>query len=309
MTSNREAKPTETGQNSNNEAFLNILREISGQLAEQFTKLSIVASENPNEVLSIQSKRSNTSRDQPRVSPARANVDEEGRQDGSDDVGGSNIEELRTPVAENASQSPSPEDFVFPQSSSKKSARSESTFGPRGPNSLHSLRISSQWRYDYSHTPLRRFRRGLNRQAKPPNLTCLIKSLSAPDESELYEAALRVLLPGKPSNSEEASAIKRLDALRSTLGEFRHLPYDNRMIFPTYACGLGKEISHIEAAARTVEAFALSGIANDISIYDYNELFGCHRYTYSAHESTGHMRPMRPITPGSWSEAPWSRLM
>jgi len=309
MAANRKAKPVEVGQNNNNEAFLNTLREISGQLAEQFTKLSILASDNPNELISMQSKHPGISRGQPRIAPAEANVEEEHRQDGSDDVEGSNKEKPRTAIAENASQSPSPEDLVFPQSSLKKSARSESTLGPRGPNSLHSLRISSQWREGYSHTPSKGVRRGFDRQGNPPNLACLIKSLSAPDEPESYEAALRVLLPGKQSYFEEASAIKRLDDLRSTLGELRHLPYDNRLIFPTYACGPGKETGHIEAAARAVEAFALSGIANDISIYDYNELFGCHRYTYSAHESTGHMRPMRPVTPGSWSQAPWSRLM
>jgi len=309
MASERDAKPAGTCPNNSNEAFLGDLREISGQLAEQLTRLSLLASDNTNEAVSMRSEQTDIFRGQPRTSPAQVDFKDEAYRDVSDDIGRSHTEKLRGPMAESASQSSPPEDFVLPPSSLKKNAHSESTLGSKVPNSLYSLRISSRWRDGYSHTPPKDVRRSFGRQGKPPNLTYLIESLSAPDEPDSYEAALRVLLPGTQSNSEDASATKRLDDLRSTLGELRHLPYDNKFIFPMYAYRPSKDIGHIEAATSAVEAFAVSGIANDISIYDYNELFGCHRYTFSAHESTGHMRPMRPVTPRSWSEAPWSRLM
>jgi len=230
---------------------------------------------------------------------------EEKRHDGLNDGEESNTEISRV----DAFHSVCLNQIFLRQSSYKRSAIVGSDLNLEASSSFDSLIKALPTHHEVSQSPPKAFKTSINRQAKPPNLAYLFKLYSAPDEPDPYEAALRVLVPRMRLASQPASALKRLDDLRLRLGEFRHMPYDNRLLFPPCTSGPRANRGYIEAATEVVEAFTGSGRADDVTVFDHNELFGCHRYTFRAHESTGHMRPINLLNQESRSNSPWSRLM
>jgi len=305
MASNHLQFPAASGKKAEDESVLELLREISRQLAEQTEKLSLSACHNPNENMPSHSN-STESGYQPRNLGSKDNI-EGGKRHGLSDGEGSNTEDSR--IAKNAFHSACLNQIFLGQSSYKRSAIVGSDLNLEASSSFDSLIKALPTHHEVSQNPPKAFKTSINRQGKPPNLAYLFKIYSAPDEPDPYEAAPRVLVPKMRLASQSASALKKLDDLRLRLGEFRHMPYDNRLLFPPCTSGPLANRGYIEAATEVVEAFTVSGRADDVTVFDHNELFGCHKYTFRAHESTGHMRPISLLNQESRSNSPWSRLM
>lgn len=305
MASNLVQLPAASGKKAEDESVLELLREISRQLAEQTDKFSLPARHNPNETMPSHSNSTESRGHQPRNLGSKDNIEGGKRHDGLNDGEESNTEISRVDAFHSACLN----QIFLRQSSYKRSAIVGSDLNLEASSSFDSLIKALPTHHEVSQSPPKAFKTSINRQAKPPNLAYLFKLYSAPDEPDPYEAALRVLVPKMRLASQPASALKRLDDLRLRLGEFRHMPYDNRLLFPPCTSGPRANRGYIEAATEVVEAFTGSGRADDVTVFDHNELFGCHRYTFRAHESTGHMRPINLLNQESRSNSPWSRLM
>lgn len=305
MASNVIQSPAADDKKAKNESVLDLLREISRQLAEQTDKLSLSARHNPSETVPSHSNSTESRGHQPRNLGFKDNVEGIKFYDGLEDGEGSNTKESRLEAFHTACVN----EIFLGRSSYKRSAMFGSDLDLEASSSFDSLLKALPIHHEVSKSPSKAFKTSINRHGKPPNLAYLFQLYSAPEEPDPYEVALRVLVPKMRLASQPASALKRLDDLRLRLGEFRHMPYDNRLLFPPCTSGPRANRGYIEAATEVVEAFTVSDKADGVTIFDHNESFGCHKYTFRAHESTGHMRPISLLNQESRSNSPWSRLM
>lgn len=305
MASNLVQSPAANGKRAENESVLDLLREISRQLAEQTDKLSLSARHNPNETVPSHSNSTENRGDRPRNLGSKDNVEGVKFYDGLNDGEGTSTGESRREAFHTACV----KEIFLGRSSYKRNAIFGSDLDLEASSSFDSMTKALPTHHEISQSPPKAFRTSINRQGKPPNLAYFFQLYSAPEESNPYEAALRVLVPKMQLASQPALALKRLDDLRLRLGEFRHMPYDNRLLFPPCTSGPRANRGYIEAATEVVEAFTVSDRADDVTIFDHNESFGYHKYTFRMHESTGHMKPMSLLNQESRSKSPWSRLM
>lgn len=301
--------PAANGKNPEQDTVLELLREISRQLAEQTDALSLFARHNRCENMPSDPNNAESCEHQSGKLEPRHNIEGEKRRHDLNDGDGNTTETSRLVTAEDASHSAFSDGILWRQSSYNPSAMFGSDLNLGASSSFDSLTQALSTHHRRLQSPPKAIKPSINRQGKPPNLACLFKLYSAPDEPDPYEAAPRVLVPKMRLASQPASVLRRLDDLRLMLGEFRHMPYDSRILFPPCTSGPRANRSYIEAATEVVEAFTANDRADDVTIFDHNGSFGCHKYTFHAHESIGHMRPLSLFNQESRSSSPWSRLM
>ena len=294
MAALRDVNGAAHGDIANPEAFLELLREIKEQLAEQSNTLYQLIS-TYRDAKSPRSASSDNVRD---LLMAKRNAAQNSVEHEVLSTTTTRFSRFLGSVDEGPSNPQSSEDFVLHSSSFKKSNQYERNLGITAGRLL----IPAHTRVAGPECHATGNKRGLSRHRKPPSLANYFRKLH---EHDRYQLAPKVRCPDTLLKPPQVSDSERLDHLRGSLENFRDLPVDHRLHRLLRIRGARDTVDHAEAATQALWTVIL-GFSPHMTIFDYNELHGYCIYSLSTHNCNGHMQPINRCL---LSRAPWTRFM